>query len=180
MKLGLFHPTLQKIKTANHSDPDRCLTDMLSHWLNRADHVDTKGGPTLDTLALALKDMGYTAACDNISKQSNNCISLNRLIYCIGISGIVTFDQLLDTTPSVIEISELVKTDHWYKLGVQLHVDEVNLTEIEDMNHMYQLWLSTQPTSATRRQLLVALRDIGEDLVANEYEHKLMTQVSNS
>ena len=101
------------------------------------------------------------------------------MIYCIGISGIVTFDQLLDTAPSVVEISELVKTDHWYKLGVQLHVDEVNLTEIEDMNHMYQLWLSTQPTSATRRQLLTALRDIGEDLVANEYEHKLMTQVSN-
>ena len=44
---------------------------------------------------------------------------------------------------------------------------------------MYQLWLSTQPTSATRRQLLKALRDIGEDVVAKEYEHKLMTQVSN-
>ena len=105
-------------------------------------------------------------------------ISLNRLIYCIGISGIVTFDQLLDTAPSVVEIID-VKTDYWYELGVQLHVNEINLTEIEDMNHMYQLWLSTQPTSATRRQLLTALRDIGEDLVANEYEHKLMTQVSN-
>ena len=100
------------------------------------------------------------------------------MIYCIGIFGIVTFDQLLDTTPSAVEISDNVKTDHWYELGVQLHIDEINLTEIEDTNHMYQLWLATQPTSATRRQLLTALRDIGEDLVANEYEHKLMTQVS--
>ena len=74
MKLGLFRPTLQKIKAANHNDPDRCLTDMLSHWLNRADSVDTKGGPTLNTLALALKDMGYTAAYDNIQQKVNNLI----------------------------------------------------------------------------------------------------------
>ena len=74
LKLGLLHPTLKSIKAAYNNDPAKCLTDMLSYWLNRADHVDTKGGPTLNTLALTLKEMGYTAAYDNISKQSNNCI----------------------------------------------------------------------------------------------------------
>ena len=69
LKLGLLQTTLNEIKVKHSNDPAKCLTDMLSHWLNRADHVDTKGGPTLNTLALALKDMGYTAAYDNIEQK---------------------------------------------------------------------------------------------------------------
>ena len=69
LKLGLFNSTLKSIKATYSNDPAKCLTDMLSHWLNRADHVDIKGGPTLNTLALALKEMGYTAAYDNIEPK---------------------------------------------------------------------------------------------------------------
>ena len=69
LRLGLLYPTLKSIKAAYNNDPAKCLTDMLSHWLNRTDHVDTKGGPTLNTLALTLKDMGYTAAYDNIKQK---------------------------------------------------------------------------------------------------------------
>ena len=74
LKLGLLQTTVDEIKAKHNNDPDRCLTDMLSRWLNRADSVDTKGGPTLNTLALALKDMGYTAAYDNIQQKVNNLI----------------------------------------------------------------------------------------------------------
>ena len=45
LKLGLLQQTLDVIK---------------------ADSVDAKGGPNLTTLATVLKDMGYTAAHDNI------------------------------------------------------------------------------------------------------------------
>ena len=67
LRLGLLQqPTLGVIKAKNNSDPDECMVDMLSHWLNRADCVDAKGGPKLTTLATALKDMGYAAAHDKI------------------------------------------------------------------------------------------------------------------
>ena len=74
MKLGLLKTNLDEIKAKHNNDPAKCMSDMLSHWLNRSDDVDTKGGPTLNTLALALKDMGYNAASINISKQSKNYI----------------------------------------------------------------------------------------------------------
>ena len=81
MKLGLLQTTLNEIKSKHSNDPADCLTDMLSHWLNRADHVDTKGGPTLNTLALALKDMGYTAAYDNI--KTKGLMNYNKLVFDI-------------------------------------------------------------------------------------------------
>ena len=67
--MGLLQTTLDEIKSKHSNDPAKCLTDMLSRWLNRADLVDTKGRTTLNTLALALKDMGYTAAYDNIEQK---------------------------------------------------------------------------------------------------------------
>ena len=66
LKLGLLQPTLDVIKAKHNSDPDECMVDMLSHWLNRADHVDAKGGPKWTTLAITLKNMGYAAAHNNI------------------------------------------------------------------------------------------------------------------
>ena len=96
-------------------------------------------------------------------------------------------DQLLDQKPLWPEVCEYARTSRWYKLGIQLEVDEVKLEEIRDdtgsdkINRMYQLWLRTQP-NATRRQLLTALRtkDVEENTVAHNYEEMLMRMVSNS
>ena len=87
-------------------------------------------------------------------------------------------DQLLDKKPPLSEVCEHARTSRWYRLGVQLKVDEVELNEIRDepgsdkRSRMFQSWLCSQ-TNATRRQLLAALRskDVGEEAVALKYEN---------
>ena len=94
--------------------------------------------------------------------------------------------SMLDQKPPLSEVCEYARTSSWYKLGIQLEVDEVELKEIRDdtgsdkRTLMYQLWLRTQP-NATRRQLLTALRtkDVGEEVVASKYEQMLFNMVSS-
>ena len=43
---------------------------------------------------------------------------------------------------------------------------------------MYQLWIMEKAENATRRNLLVALRAIGQNNVARKYEEYLETTVS--
>ena len=103
-------------------------------------------------------------------------------------SSFSSADQLLDQKPPLSEVCEhaITSHDHWYKLGIQLEVDEVELKEIRNDTGsdkgtlMYQLWLRTQP-NATRRQLLTALRtkDVGENTVADNYEQMLFDKVSS-
>ena len=102
-----------------------------------------------------------------------------------GNSSSLTFDELLDQKPKLSEVCEHARTSKWYKLGIQLEVDEVELEEIRNdtgsdkRTLMYQLWLCSQP-NATRRQLLTALRtrDVGENTVAHNYEQMLIGKVS--
>ena len=94
-------------------------------------------------------------------------------------------EQLLDQTPPLSEVCENARTSHWYNLGIQLQLDEVELEEIrsdagsEKRSRMYQLWLRSK-SDATRRQLLTALRtkDVGEIVVARKYEKVLIEKVS--
>ena len=103
----------------------------------------------------------------------------------VGNPSSLTLDKLLDQKPPLPEVCEYVRTSRWYKLGIQLEVDEVELKEIRNdtgsykRTLMYQLWLRTQP-NATRRQLLTALRtkDVGENTVAENYEKILNRMVS--
>ena len=64
--MGLRKAHLDEIKDKNNNDPGECLMDMLSCWINRDDCVDAKGGPTWNTLAKALKDMGFQTAYEKI------------------------------------------------------------------------------------------------------------------
>ena len=97
----------------------------------------------------------------------------------------LTLDKLLDQKPPLPEVCEYARTSRWYKLGIQLELDEVELKEIRNdtgsykRTLMYQLWFRTQP-NATRRQLLTALRtkDVGENTVAEDYEQILKRMVS--
>ena len=103
-----------------------------------------------------------------------------------GVPSLSSLDKFLDQTPLLSEVCEHARTSHWYKLGIQLEVDEVELNEIRNdsgsdkRTRMYQLWLRTQPY-ATRRQLLTALRtkDVGEEVVASKYEQMLFDMVSS-
>ena len=103
-----------------------------------------------------------------------------------GVPSFPSLNKLLDQSPLLSEVCEYARTSHWYKLGIQLELDEVELGEIRDdtgsdkRSRMYQLWLHTQ-SNATRRQLLTALRtkDVGENTVADNYEQMLFDKVSS-
>ena len=103
----------------------------------------------------------------------------------MAVRGGPTLSSVLDQKPPLSEVCEYARTSRWYKLGIQLELDEVELKEIRNdtgsdkRTQMYQLWLHTQP-NATRRQLLAALRtkDVGEEVVASKYEQMLFDMVS--
>ena len=69
LSLGLLKPTLDTIEDEHRHNVSRCLLECISQWLNKADKVIEKGGPTWDSLASALRNIGEVAAAEKISKQ---------------------------------------------------------------------------------------------------------------
>ena len=84
-------------------------------------------------------------------------------------------DQLLDRQPPILEITTHARTARWNRLGVQLKLNDVDLAECGDCTKMYQLWIREKAENATRRELISALRAIGENNVAYNYEQHLKT-----
>ena len=87
-------------------------------------------------------------------------------------------DQLLDEHPPPEEVIKHARTSNWNLLGVQLQLDSIYLAGSHDYTSMYQMWIMEKGNNATRRNLLIALRAIGENGVANLYEKYLKTMVA--
>ena len=87
-------------------------------------------------------------------------------------------DDPLDQQPTIQEIITYAETAEWNKLGVTLELNSVALAECHDCTRMYQLWIQEKAHNATRRNLLVALKTIRENNVAENYEKYLKTTVS--
>ena len=68
LSLGLHKPTLDKIEKNQSGDIDQCKMDMLASWLEKADSVERKGGPTWRQLISALQKNKNNALADKISK----------------------------------------------------------------------------------------------------------------
>ena len=85
-------------------------------------------------------------------------------------------DDFLDQQPKIKEIVTHAETAEWNKLGVTLELDNVKLAGCHDCTRMYQLWIQEKGHDATRRNLLVALKDIREKNVADNYEKYLEKQ----
>ena len=64
--LGLLHPT---IKSHCVGDPMSCLRECLVKWLEKADKVEEKGGPTWYALIEALRSINKAVA-DAVDKES--------------------------------------------------------------------------------------------------------------
>ena len=70
--LGLHANVLDFIKAANISNPDTCLTSMVTEWLRRNHNVDKFGDPTWHQLVEAVADPAGGANMDlakNIAKR---------------------------------------------------------------------------------------------------------------
>ena len=97
-------------------------------------------------------------------------------------AGNVSFtslDQLLDEQPPLIELINNAKTAEWFSLGIQLELDNTKLKTCQSvLSLVYDLWIQEKAENATRRNLLVALKVIGQNDVARRYEEYLETLVS--
>ena len=70
LQLGLLMDTLKSVDAQHGRDVNRCLLECLTLWLQRVDKVDEKGGPTWDTLATALGNIGENVCADNARQKS--------------------------------------------------------------------------------------------------------------
>ena len=70
LQLGLLSPTLEDIEANYKSDVMRCLHKCLTLWLSKADRVTENGGPTLDSLADALKNIDEIFTAEKIKEFS--------------------------------------------------------------------------------------------------------------
>ena len=95
-------------------------------------------------------------------------------------------DQVLDEQPSIKELCNHAKCAEWYKLGIQLELDIVDLDIIkkdpfvvDKLTSMYNLWLNKQGRAATRRKLINALESgfVGQTKIAEKYEEWLKEEV---
>ena len=84
--------------------------------------------------------------------------------------------DLLDQQPTIQEVTKYARTAEYNLLGVQLELDSVKLRGCHDCTSMYQLWIQEKAHNATRRNLLVALKAIRENNVAENYEKYLEKQ----
>ena len=85
----------------------------------------------------------------------------------------IVISPSLDQQPALKEITTFARTAEWRLLGVQLELDGVGLAGCTDLTQMYQLWIQQKAKDATRRNLLIALRAIGQNNVACQYEDYL-------
>ena len=82
LKLGLRHPTLEKIC----GNVDDCKMDMLARWLKQQDNVSSKNGPTYQQLIESLSKLGENSLVCEIERhlkkrkadQSNSLSSSKR------------------------------------------------------------------------------------------------------
>ena len=74
LTMGLYDTTLDSIKD-KYTDSSECLRECLAKWLRRSDKVDSKGRPSLYTLAKALERIDEKAAAEIII----NKLSINNL-----------------------------------------------------------------------------------------------------
>ena len=95
--------------------------------------------------------------------------------------------SLLDQQCELKELCNNAKTAKWYKLGVQLELNAVDLDNImndpardDKLTAMYSLWISRKGVDATHRKLIDALKSdfVGETNVGQIYEKWLKTKVS--
>ena len=95
--------------------------------------------------------------------------------------------SLLDDVPPLHEICNNARTSRWYELGIQLELDTMDLERIRNdpavpdkLSSMFQLWLNKKAGTATRRQLLKALRTdhVGQNSIAESYEQEFKRMVS--
>ena len=84
-------------------------------------------------------------------------------------------NQLLDQQPPILEITTHAETAKWNRLGVKLELSDVALAGCHDCTEMYQLWIMDKAQNATRRKLISALRAIGQNNAAYNYEQHLKT-----
>uniref|UniRef100_A0A1X7T5A0 Death domain-containing protein n=1 Tax=Amphimedon queenslandica TaxID=400682 RepID=A0A1X7T5A0_AMPQE len=78
--LGLSSATLDAINTENERNVLECLRECLTKWLQRADNVEKKSGPTIYSLVSALRELGENGVADEIYIQLNACLTLDRYI----------------------------------------------------------------------------------------------------
>jgi hypothetical protein len=74
VRMGLFLNTLKEIEGNYKNDGlSRCLMEMIHKWLRRADDVSSKGRPSWESLADALRKMDERASADYILCHSVKC-----------------------------------------------------------------------------------------------------------
>ncbi|XP_019860235.1 PREDICTED: uncharacterized protein LOC109588519 [Amphimedon queenslandica] len=68
--LGLSSATLDAIKE-NERNVDSCLRECLKAWLQKADNVQKKGGPSIYSLVSALRELGENGVADGIDMEKH-------------------------------------------------------------------------------------------------------------
>ena len=91
----------------------------------------------------------------------------------------------MDDRPELVELDEHVRTDRWHSLGLQLGLEDNELSSIslqyktiEDCcKEMFRSWLRINGTKATRLNLLTALRNtaVAEKHMADRYETYILS-----
>ena len=76
LHLGLSASTLDIIKKNNPRDVESCLRECLTKWLEKADDVQSNGGPTYYSLIKALRKIQQNTVADRIHKESKKQVSL--------------------------------------------------------------------------------------------------------
>lgn len=68
--LGLSPATLDAIMLNHKGDIESCLRECLAKWLQKADEVQEKGGPSIYSLLSALRKIGMNGVADKIDMNS--------------------------------------------------------------------------------------------------------------
>ena len=71
--LGLSANTMRVIEADHRGNTGRCLSECLTKWLDKADDVVKKGGPTISSLVSALRKSQENAVADGIKNEKCKC-----------------------------------------------------------------------------------------------------------
>ncbi|XP_019858068.1 PREDICTED: uncharacterized protein LOC109586329 isoform X1 [Amphimedon queenslandica] len=102
--LGLSPNTISVIEADHRGDTGRCLSDCLTKWLQKADDVVKKGGPTIYSLVSALRELGENGVADGIDMEKHPACKI--LAHCASDRSLLA---LLPQLTALLCLEKLIK-----------------------------------------------------------------------
>jgi predicted RNase H-like nuclease (RuvC/YqgF family) len=149
LALGLYHSTIKQIQLDCNGSHD-CLVETLDKWMRRADNVMSKGRPSWDTLADALRRIDENTSAQYITEQrmrlealsaSNDAVRDGAIINVVKDASLSLVDQNIMKIDELMEKMESIASKPQEDINHQLMEMKKEIKQLNEINEQLKVHL---------------------------------------